>query len=107
MSFVKGKLYIFLEDGEDLPTEDTYKTFVRNILIKKDNFGYYTIFDDIKYVPITSGTIALSLGDEIINVLSAELHIEQQKCFKLFINGYIGLLLSKEKNLYNFKELDH
>ena len=107
--FECGKIYKFTQEGEELPVEHSYQTFFKNIDLNKDEYGYYsnvTNYNDISFVMIPSGTIALCIGDDEIKLLSYNLKtLENHKYYRLLIGEQIVMLLHKEKNLYSVEEM--
>lgn len=107
--FECGKLYKFTENGEDLPVEHSFQTFFNNMDVNKDKFGFHLYAhdqDNLLYVAVMSGTVALCLGSDKIMILSHNLKLfEEHKYYKLLIDNQVVMLLHKEKNLYSFEEL--
>lgn len=109
VSFKCGELYKFTEDGEELPVEHSYKEFFRKVSLKKDQFGFYSFMNgdlDLIYIPVLSGTIALYLGSDETKMFTTNIKvIENFKYHKFLIDGQIGILVDKEKNLYSFEKI--
>lgn len=106
--FESGKLYKFIESGEGLPLENDYKTFYQTLKQNKDTLGKFFFKNkcEITFVPIVSGTLALCLGSDQVEMLSSNMKaFTLHKCYKFLIENQITILLQREKNLYSLVEL--